>query len=67
MLYQKFTGVYRILQLLQTFKIDVTKEYILYLMLYEFNKGNNATVVVRNISEAYGQIIYYCKPVSKMV
>jgi len=37
------------------FKIitEVTKEYIRHILLYEFNKGNNATESARNIKAVY--------------
>jgi len=33
--------------------MEVTKERIRYILLYEFNKGNNATKNARNIKVVY--------------
>jgi len=37
--------------------MEVTKEYIRYILLYEFNKGNNAMESARNIKAVYGDRI----------
>jgi len=34
--------------------MEVTKEYIRHILLYEFNKGNNTTESARNIKAVYG-------------
>jgi len=34
--------------------MEVTKEHIRHILLYEFNKGNNATESARNIKAVYG-------------
>jgi len=34
--------------------MKVTKEHILHILLYDFNKGNNATESARNIKAVYG-------------
>jgi len=34
--------------------MEVTKEHIQHILLYEFNKGNNATESARNIKAVYG-------------
>jgi len=36
--------------------MEVTKEHIRHILLYEFNKGNNATKSARNIKTIYWTI-----------
>jgi len=46
--------------------MEVTKEHIRHILVYEFNKGNNATESARNII-VYGDRIISGKPVSTVV
>jgi len=45
--------------------MEVTKEHIRHILLYEFNKGNNATESARNIKAVWGSDKR--KPVSTVV
>lgn len=36
-------------------EIEITEEHIRHIMLYEFNKGNNASAAVKNIEDVYGK------------